>query len=193
MVLDLSAFYSHHQVNAGDTVTVWRHLETNVLTVELLRGAGPPPVDPTAGPSALAAAAPLPPHKGPPVAVPAFAPGQLPGQIWAQGPRGGGGKPSGAGGHSTSAAVPAPAPLRRKHFDEQWDTQEGWDEGGAGDDDYSPTAAGRKRSGGGRGPHPVRRTLHKDHKPEPEADSGSDQVGGDVCTPRLEAGPGVAA
>lgn len=167
----------HHGVNAGDTICVFRNLASNELTVEVLRGAGPPP--PPAGAScsvaaaAAAVAAALGPQPQPQEPVPTFAAGQLPGLAWTLGPRGG--KRTGGpavGGPAAGGLLRSPA--GGEEDDDYWDT--GAEDGNDGD--YSPTAKGRggKRSAAAAkgGPLAVRRALNK---PRSGSSDGSDQVG----------------
>ncbi|KAL4436729.1 hypothetical protein ABPG75_003868 [Micractinium tetrahymenae] len=170
MVLDLQPFYLHHGVNAGDTVCLYRNLATNELTVELLRGAGPPAPPPgpngSVAAAAAAAAAAMGPQPQPQEPVPPFTCGQLPGLAWALGPRGGK-RPAGP---AAAHGGPLCSPAAGEEEDDYWGA--GADDGDDGD--YSPTAKGRggKRSASGKGPLAVRRALNK---PRSGSSDGSDQ------------------
>lgn len=165
------AHLQHNGVNAGDTVCLYRNVATNDLTVEVLRGAGLPPLPPgtngTEAAAAAAAAAALGPQPQPQEPVPTFASGQLPGLAWTLGPRGG--KRTGGPAACGPGCSPAPA----EEDDEYWAA--GADDGSDGD--YSPTAKGRggKRSAAAaKGPMAVRRALNKQRS---GSSDGSDQVG----------------
>lgn len=174
----------HHGVNAGDTICLYRNPSTNELTVDVMRGAGPPalPAGASCGMAAAAeaVAAALGPQSREQGAVPTFPAGQLPGLAWTLGPRGGKracGPAEAAGLLSCSAGG--------EEEDNCW---------AAGADccnygDYSPTVKGRGSKRGAKGPLAVRRALNKQGS---GSSDGSDQVG-QGGLPEGEQGRAVAA
>jgi hypothetical protein len=141
MLLELTAFYSHHRVRAGDTICLYRNLQTNLLQVEIERGegqisdyasTGSAPLRVAIRPETAAAAAAAAQHAAS-VAAAALAAGQLAGEVW---------------GHHTKA----------KDTDGRSSNRSGVEgEGSDSDWDYSPTA---RRSNRARGKDAARRVLH---------------------------------
>ncbi|KAL4435165.1 hypothetical protein ABPG77_001847 [Micractinium sp. CCAP 211/92] len=167
MVLDLQPFYVHHGVNAGDTICLYRNPSTNELTVNVMRGAGPPalPAGASCGMAAAAEAVavalgPQPREQG---AVPTFPAGQLPGLAWTLGPRGG-----------KRACGPAEAAGLRSCSPGGEEEDNCWAAGAdcCNDGDYSPTVKGRGSKRGAKGPLAVRRALNKQGS---GSSDGSDQ------------------
>lgn len=156
-------------------MSLWR-TDTNVLTVELERGPGAAAVQEegdVAMQSAVAQPTVVAAHLV--TSVPVFAAGQLPGQAWTLGPRGG--KRSGSG-HSSQRSQPVGA---AEVEEEQEGSPGGYVRAPDSDYDYSPRAKIRNKRAGG--PLAVRRALQKSQL-ESSGGEGSDQVmlaGGHEC------------
>jgi hypothetical protein len=147
MLLELYSFYTHHDVQAGDTVSLYRDMTTNRLTICIERGPGAPPGAPSAiAPAArtLAAAAAAA-AQNEAAAAHALATRTLPGMRWEQQRQ----APSSSSGHRHSSS--------RDSADAS-DDDEGWD---------SPTYPASKVASMSR------RVGRKAMQPE---EAGSDQV-----------------
>lgn len=90
VVLELAAFYAHHDVRAGDTVHLHRNLQTNLLRIDIERGEGLTSCLSSTGPALLRvpcrpqtpAAADAAAEHAASVAAAALEAGQLAGEAW---------------------------------------------------------------------------------------------------------------